>query len=78
MSLVTSPTNSLTGLGWPVSRETSPPDVSRETDRARPGGSVEPPPSGSLTGLGWPREDGRMPSPEGPGGSTKPPLSGWL
>jgi hypothetical protein len=53
MSLVTSPIDPLAGLGWPVSRETSTPDVSRETD---------PP---ALTGLGWPREDDRMPSAEG-------------
>ena len=64
MSLVTSSTNPLTGLGWPVSRETSTPDVSRETDPA------------PLTGLGWPREDDRMPAPDGPDGSAKPPLSG--
>ena len=76
MSLVTSSTNPLTGLGWPVSRETSTPDVSRETDPAQPGGSAKPPLSGSLTGLGWPREDDRMPAPDGPGGSAKPPLSG--
>ena len=36
----------LTGLGWPVSRETEPEDVSRETP---------------LTGLGWPTQAPKAP-----------------
>ena len=38
---VTSP---LTGLGWPVSRETAPPNVSRDTALS------------GMAGLGWPDE----------------------
>jgi len=41
-------TTPMTGLGWPVSRETEPADVSRETP---------------ISGLGWPSKPPRLPAP---------------
>jgi hypothetical protein len=45
MSSVTTPSTPLTGLGWPVSRETAEPDVSRET----------------VAALGWPAKTPPLP-----------------
>lgn len=48
MAPVTSPDMPATGLGWPVSRETEPVNVSRETP---------------TTGLGWPVSRETHPAP---------------
>jgi hypothetical protein len=56
MCSVTTPSTPLTGLGWPVSRETPEGNVSRET---------------GLTGLGWPEGQYGVPAHEAPQGDAR-------